>query len=152
MKTLIPLLFILILASCEYDPDRYLTFHNNSEKAIYVEWTLSYPADSLSELRRIRHGLDEWKIIYPKSKIVLTTGTEKLVSWLGEAIRSDYGYLSFTVMDLDTAKEGDYERVKREYDVLARYDLTDEDLESLNFTLVYPPSEEMAGVHMWIRE
>ncbi len=55
-------------------------------------------------------------------------------------------------MDIDTAKEGDYERVQREYDVLARYDLTDEDLESLNFTLVYPPSEEMAGVHMWIRE
>ena len=154
MKPLIPLLFILILASCEYGPDYYLTFQNNSGMTIYVDWDTSYPADSLLILKWMRKGYDAGNgdVILPHSKSVLRNGTEKRQSWLGQAIMSDYGYLSFTIMNIDTAKEGDYERIQREYDVLARYDLTGDNLQNLNYTLTYPPSDEMAGVHMWIRK
>ena len=41
--------------------------------------------------------------------------------------------------------------VRKGYKVLARYDLSLEDLERLNFELSYPPDNRMQGIKMYPR-
>ena len=49
----------------------------------------------------------------------------------------------------DTLETVSWEEVVKEYKVLARYDLTLEDLERLNWTIYYPPNEKMKGIKMY---
>jgi hypothetical protein len=54
-------------------------------------------------------------------------------------------------MDKKIKECGDPEKVQKEYNILARYDLTKTDIENLNWRLTYPPSPELSKMHIWIK-
>ena len=51
----------------------------------------------------------------------------------------------------DTLAKYSWEEIRKGYKVLARYDLSLEDLERLNFELSYPPDNRMQGIKMYPR-
>ena len=59
--------------------------------------------------------------------------------------------MSVFVFHSDTLAKYSWEEVRKGYKVLARYDLSLEDLERLNFELSYPPDNRMQGIKMYPR-
>lgn len=53
-------------------------------------------------------------------------------------------------MDVDVKAASDIDNTIKDYDILARYDITKEDIETLRWRLTYPPSSEMSAIHMYI--
>ena len=59
--------------------------------------------------------------------------------------------VSVFLFDPEVVNNTPWENVVKEYLVLWRFDLTKKDLDKLHWTLHLPPTEEMAGMHMWPR-
>jgi hypothetical protein len=57
--------------------------------------------------------------------------------------------MSLFLMSNDTLEKYEWDRVRDDYNVLIRYDLSVQDLYSLKFKVVYPPDERMADIKMW---
>ena len=65
-----------------------------------------------------------------------------------EALPADT--LSIFLFDKNTVHNKAWEQIIKEYDVLARYDLSQEDLHKLKYLVTYPPSPQMSGVKVYI--
>ena len=65
--------------------------------------------------------------------------------------RAPQDTLSLFIFASDTLAKYSWEEVRKGYKVLARYDLSLEDLERLNFELSYPPDNRMQGIKMYPR-
>ena len=59
--------------------------------------------------------------------------------------------MSIFVFHSDTLARYSWREIRRDYKVLARYDLSLEDLERLDFELSYPPDSRMQGIKMYPR-
>ena len=146
------LLFVFFVSvSCqEYSEDFYILFENASDKTIFVEADSSYPRDSLRIIRFMVVPGNSYEIP-PRSQNTMTWGVGKWQSWYSSFDLSDRGYVSFTILDSEVMKSNNVESIQENYNILARYDLTKEDLDKLKFKLTYPPTPEMSHVHMWIK-
>ena len=60
------------------------------------------------------------------------------------------GLISIYVFHPDTLANYSDQEIIDDYNVLARYDLTLSDLETLNFFVPYPPSEVMSGMRVYM--
>lgn len=59
-------------------------------------------------------------------------------------------FFSFTIIDKEIVENPEtVESIYYDYNVLARYDVTEEDMDNLEWSLEYPPSEAMRNVHMY---
>lgn len=58
--------------------------------------------------------------------------------------------LPFFFISADTLKKYGYDYVASHNMILARYDLTESDMRSLNLTIPYPPTESMKGMKIWM--
>ena len=166
-----PLYFFPIIITClcctPPSEDCFITFHNESDKTICIDFDWRYPEDSTHVISWLIRSAED--IINPHSTERICRGTEKLDSWyywFYEAQEYN-GFVSFTIMDYDVIKEykekldilrnqelydkydEEMEKYRKGYNVLARYDLLKEDLETLGLTLTYPPTQEMSFVHMF---
>ena len=151
-KSVYYLFFVLLISiSCqEYSEDFYILFENASDKTIFVEADSSYPRDSLRIIRFMVVPGNSYEIP-PRSQNTMTWGSCKWESWYSVFDSSDCGYVSFTILDSEVMKSNNVESIQENYNILARYDLTKEDLDKLKFKLTYPPTPEMSHVHMWIK-
>lgn len=57
--------------------------------------------------------------------------------------------LSVFIIHSDSLAKYDWNTIRKDYNVLKRYDLSLEDLQRLNFKVPYPPKEDMKDVKMW---
>lgn len=151
-KSVYFLFFVLLISiSCqEYSEDFFIIFENDSDKTICVSDDGLYPVDSLLAIRFMVVPGNYYEIP-PRSQSTMTWGVGKWQSWYVSFDSSDCGYVSFTILDSEVMKSNNVESIQENYNILARYDLTKEDLEKLKFKLTYPPTPEMSHVHMWIK-
>ena len=57
--------------------------------------------------------------------------------------------LSFYIFNQDTLNTYLWETIRNEYKIMVRYDLSIQDLELLDYKIIYPPSEQMKNVRMY---
>lgn len=144
---------LFILASCaRTEGIFYVSFINKSTNTICVAFDCSYPKDSIKVIKEMIDSRNPCDIIAPNRGKELWQGTGKKESWLAYfnlSQESYNGYVSFYIMDIDV-KHGRIDGIQNDYHILARYDITQEEIEMLNWTLTYPPTPEMSSVHMWL--
>lgn len=155
MRYLYSLLSVLLLSSisCQQNENFNIVFENLSDNSICIGFDSSYPDDSLNVITKIMDPINPCIEIAPHSRDNIWEGVGKKVSWqyFFDHSQSYKGYVSFTVMDKKIKECGDPEKVQKEYNILARYDLTKTDIENLNWRLTYPPSPELSKMHIWIK-
>lgn len=138
---------ILMGSSCKDLVDHVygIDVRNNTDYTILAApglgpgWLSSYPDTAISELKPaffhvsphlknyIGNG-DKWENVFP--------GLPK-------------DTLSIYIFSEDTLKSYDWGKVKEDYKILSRYDLSLDDLKKLNWTVTYPPTEEMKKMRMY---
>jgi hypothetical protein len=59
--------------------------------------------------------------------------------------------VSFFIFDKDTVDSHPWDYIVKNYCVLQRYDFTKKDLDKIRDQIYYPPTEEMADIHMYPR-
>lgn len=145
---------LFILVSCVRSEDIfYITFINKSDKTICIAYDCSYPRDSVKVIREMIDSRNPCDVIAPNMNKELWTGVGKKQSWYAyfRYSRESYnGYVSFYIMDIDVKNNGSIDDTQNDYNLLARYDITQEEIENLNWILTYPPTPEMSFVHMWL--
>jgi hypothetical protein len=118
---------------------------NNTDYAILTapglgpDWLSSYPDTTLSKLepaffrvsphtRNYIGNGDKWENVFPD----LPKDT-----------------LSIYIFSKDTFNTYGWRKVQEGYKILKRYDLSLDDLKKLNWTVTYPPTEEMKDIRMY---
>jgi len=92
---------------------------------------------------RTKHG---YTLIKPHSRQTFET----LLGTKGEVTFGHIGdTLSFAIFDADTIAAYPWDVINSEYKILRRYDLSIHDLQKLNYTLYYPPTEAMRNMKMY---
>lgn len=155
------ILFIVLL--CSYQCDKLamdkkypLYFMNNSDRRVTINLNSDgtyvgreYPDTAIAEtlLQFERPLNDDWGV-KPRQKVMFSDGS---MSWekIYNSVSSDT--LSFMIFDIDTLNTYSNEIIRSEYKVLQRYDLSIYDLQKLDYTLYYPPTEAMRHMKMWPR-
>ncbi|MEO6682812.1 MAG: hypothetical protein ABIN48_08285 [Ginsengibacter sp.] len=147
---LLVLLTIVCGSTCRKNkPDchPYLFLKNNSQNVISSQSGFDYPDTLVSQIniflgydsatRKINNG-DRYSISWGQGSCF-----EALFSGGGshELLMSDT--LSLFVFSYDTLIKYDWETIRTQYKVLKRYDLSLKDLNQLNWTVTYPPTEVM---------
>lgn len=79
---------------------------------------------------------------------VLPTMMSKYTRWLFKSYYHD-GYYSVFIIDGQKVLDKGWDAVRRDNDVIVRYDLTYDDLILLDKTIPYPPTEDMKEMKMW---
>lgn len=123
-------------------------FTNESEKELYVNYSAYYPDTTNAVLDDLDYDSNR---VFPGkiNKEALLT----FVSW-----ESLFGTNNGNLNPIDTlmvfvfdAKHLEADRHRVMDALLVRYDLSLQDLQRLNWTLSYPPMENMKDVKMWPR-
>ena len=57
--------------------------------------------------------------------------------------------MSFFIFDKDVVDALPWDDIVKKYCVLQRYDFTREDLNRINCQILYPPTKEMAQIHLY---
>jgi|SRR5690554_183757 len=139
------LFFILIITSMgsciPMDIEYSILLKNQSNHKIdsYLGANEHYPDTTVVETNF------RWSV-YPGSSIdySATTPWEEIFE---RYVPSDT--LSMFVFHTDTLETNSWETIISEYKVLKRYDLSLEDVQSLNYTIPYPPTEQMKDMRMY---
>ena len=116
-----------IVVSCDRerkDNIAYLTFVNNSEKSVFLFYSIAYP-DSL--LDKSNGGCDN---VLPHSKC-------ESLNRLGWNYSKEYEILQFFVFDSDTIHKYGYNHLQNSW-ILKKYKYTEQQLEQMNWTVTYP--------------
>lgn len=140
MKTLKYILLINIVGILSYSCteckcDSEINFINHTNTRLFVNGGFAYPDTAVSS---ITGGGD---YISPNSKQILAN------YWLAGLEESQGGRIMIFIFDYKSLR--DSTSGKPDYQVTKRYDLSLEDLNRLNWTITYPPTEAMKDVKMW---
>lgn len=144
-------LLLTALSCVNKTKDYFINLENNSDRTIIVLAGFDYPNDSTYVLDCL--WSQQHSPIKPNSSQILYAGYEKPSSWYINFYISQTecsGYISFYIMDIKVKALYDLETIEKDYMILARYDVTQDDIERLDWTLSYPPTPEMQGIHMWL--
>jgi len=141
-KVLFGFLIVISIVSCfkdKSDEHKYITFVNKSDENIFIQmlWkgTIS-EADTLYECRLVTGYLVIKDSLYP------IKNTDKIGGW--ETDFKAIPYIQFSVMDgeaYDKSKKEPCDTIRKYFPILHRYQLKLEDLQRMNWTVVYPPEE-----------
>lgn len=105
---------------------------NNSGRAIYVEKSYTFPDTSIPP------GSPMISPIATRVEPGKELGIPILCCWEAKLEEVPSHMVMLFVFDADTVDLLPWDRVRREYKILRRYDLTIEDLRQLNWTITYP--------------
>lgn len=141
MNNLIITLLMFCNFSCEPLVDHVyrIWLKDNSEKGFVFLVNYNYP-DTL-----ISNEYDKL-IGVPANKRVPYDSKEKWEE-VFKGLPADT--LTIFIFDGDTVASYEWEYIRNEYKILRRYDLSLQDLERLEWTVTYPPSENMSNIKMW---
>lgn len=123
----------------DYDETLHLYLINNSDQEVkhlnYFSDTVMPVTDRTSFRTKALSGKDvavgskTWELTYEKD------------------FPSDT--MHFFILSSDTLDKYGWEQVQGDYNILVRYDLSLQDLYTLNFRIVYPPNEVMSNIKMY---
>lgn len=161
INTLLILVSILVVL-CSYQCDGFLMdrkyplyISNNSDRKLLIDINTDgyfsdpeYPDTTISErILTIQTPFDENWGVKSGHRVMFreSSGPWEVVYETG--VPSDT--LSFIVYDIDTLNKYPPETIRNNYMILKRYDLSIYDLQKLDYTLYYPPSETMRNMKMF---
>ena len=127
-------LLILTFTSCRKDYyDTRLDFVNNSDSPIYVS-VCDFYKDTAYVFVNYYPGNapDKYKIQPYETK----SSIKPIGTW--ERVYEEQDTLAFYVFDAEVLETTPWDTVKANYMILKRYDLSLQDLESMNWTITYP--------------
>lgn len=151
MKLLFQCMFVILMLSsnrCKNPPlvDLFhvITIHNQSKVTINfyelgLESTLHYPDTILPLSKPI--------LIKINANAFFDILSKKEWDEVLKELPADT--LSIFIFDAMVYEGTEWEEIRNDYKILKRYDLSIEDLERLNYTVTYPPTEEMKGIKMY---
>lgn len=126
----------------------YFIVRNESDRKIFFDWCTNYK-DTVIRPEYITPNVivgNPSYIINPSSEREI--GTEQLFGRI-EKLFNDTEYISFMLFDYNLLMTEDPETIAQNYMVLVRYDITLDDLNRTNWTLHFPPTPDMKGIHMY---
>jgi len=138
--------FITLTAcfSCDGPKGHYeLNVVNNSTNDIYMYYGANYPDTTIKEYNPAVSSSSY--LIKNKSSNSINNGDP--IEFRFKEHRSDT--IIFFLFDATIAKTIPWDSVMKNYLVLQRFDLSLEDLVRLNWTITYPPTDEMKNIHMF---
>lgn len=126
------LLIILSLTLCSYsceklvDHTNFIRIHNNTNDTIQIYAGYNYPDTTLN--------LEKPKLvmIYPNTQ---NGGLESKTDWKDKVINDT---LNIFILSKDTVDRYSWDKIRNDYNVLKRYDLSLDDLKNMNWTITYP--------------
>lgn len=149
MKTILIVVIAMILmgASCGNLADHVygIDVINNTDYAIQAapglgsDWLNSYPDTAISKLK------PAFFYVAPHVRNYIGNGGK----WENVFPELPKDTLSIYIFNADTLNVYDWSKIKEGYKILKRYDLSLNDLKKLNWTIYYPPTEEMKNIHMY---
>ncbi|OJU51547.1 MAG: hypothetical protein BGN96_07925 [Bacteroidales bacterium 45-6] len=148
MKYSLSLLFCVLLVACESGGHHEISFVNNSDRDIYVDWSDVYPDTTRAQWYLMVLNAESYKILsHNTSTKALSVDKDSWENTFRQGIPSDTVMVFIYDANLLEAHQGHSGRL---YDfVIQRYDLSFQDIESLNWTLTYPPSSKMSKMKMY---
>ncbi len=147
MKTIFYLIAI-VLTSC--DPPIYShIYRNNADHHLYYYRASSSEFDFIYPDTTIRHQeVDPNYIrgIRPRTSVNIG-GFGTVEEYFQEFLPKDT--LSVYFFHPDTLKKYPWETIRKDYNILKRYDLSIQDMQMLDYEVVYPPTEAMKDIKMY---
>jgi len=148
---------ILILPACVglFDPPEipFILFENKSELEVIVgdNHEGNFIADST------HHHYDVYSALKWGSERVSPSHSCKLFLSSNDSWRTLFRYYAsgidnsvpFYVFDAQKVDAVGIDNIRENYDVLVRYDFSEDDMDRLNWSFCYPPDESMKDVHMY---
>lgn len=123
MKKIFILFFgLYTISNCVPDKGTYIQIYNNSNHTIIANYSEEYPDTSLN-------------IIYSICELQPFTNCESYMHY--EFKINSHDTLQIFITDVDTLKKYGIDTCKQEYKILKRYDLSIEDLEQMNWKIIY---------------
>lgn len=126
---------ILVSATCSNDNENChntVTIVNNSDKAIYFDFSFRYPDTLTLDPSPVTAG-DYYKIERKSTHKHL-----KRDCFEYDFKSSNSGIIMYYIYDAQTLETVPWDTVVKKYMILKRYDLTLKDLDNLNWTITYP--------------
>jgi hypothetical protein len=148
MKTslIFPLIFITLIGCENVSVDKIYTIilDNNTGNQLFYhvgidDSPLIYPNINLPENKQ------DLKLPKITTNVVLGTQTK----WKDRFKELPSDTLSIYFFNPDTLSKYSWEEIRENYKVLKKYDLSIQDLEKLNFKVVYPPTPEMSNIRQY---
>lgn len=129
MNILVVLSIILCSASCEklVDHAYIIKIQNNSRDTIQFYESYNYPDTTIDVIK------PRLKMVYPSKYSSL----ESKKDW-NEVLVSPKDTLSIFILSKDTVDKYSWDKIRSDYNVLKRYDLSLDDLEKQDWTITYP--------------
>jgi len=129
MNILIILSIMLCGASCEklVDHAYIIKIQNNSNDTIQFYESYNYP-DTTIDVTKPR-----LKMVYPSKYSSL----ESKKDW-DEVLVSPKDTISIFILSKDTVNKYSWDKIRSDYNILKRYDLSLDDLEKRSWTITYP--------------
>jgi hypothetical protein len=129
MNILVVLSIIFCSASCEklVDHAYIIKIQNNSNDTVQFYESYNYP-DTLIDVTKPR-----LKMVYPSKYSSL----ESKKDW-DEVLVSPKDTISIFILSKDTVDKYSWDKIRSDYNVLKRYDLSLDDLEKRSWTITYP--------------
>jgi len=129
MNILVVLLVVLCSASCEklVDHAYIIKIQNNSQDTIQFYGSYTYP-DTMIDVIKPR-----LKMVYPSKYSSLDSDKD----W-DEVLVAPKDTLSIFIFSKDTVDKYNWEKIRSDYNILKRYDLSLNDLQRMNWTITYP--------------
>ncbi len=124
------LMGIILLKACEFpgDTQHYFTINNNTNHVISYYISETYPDTSIIETQPIL------KLVQPNS----SRKESSWGTWNERFEQINEGKISIFIFHSDTLNKYSWDKIRSEYMVLKRFDLSLEDLKQNNFTINYP--------------
>ncbi len=138
-----------VMVSCDppgVDEHSFITVVNDSEMSIDVSYDLDYPDRDFGPYD-IHNYMEEKRRVFPHSSSNKPLGLPEWDSWenrFRNRIESDT--LIIHIFDSRVIDNNTWSDIRREYMVEQVYYVSLDDLEALDWTVSYPPSEKMKDV------
>ena len=164
----VSLLFIgLLFFSCEIsDPnDPYYLFQihnisdvdiisyqasgNEAQPTMYPDTLLPSSFYEDMDIKECLESSDSGIIVKPEARFPIMPYLYPTISKRRFNQHFKSGIYSVFIIDAQTAQEKSWEDIRKDYDILVRYDLTYDDLKALNNSIPFPPTEKMKDMKMY---
>ncbi len=151
MKITLYLLVTLFLNGCQFGERTYkFNIRNSTNDTLQYYRAHSedyfhyvYPDTTITE-RKFNLSSPSGRIL-PKSTLRL--GGFSSVESVFKTYKNDT--LSFYFFNRDTLRKYPWETIRKDYNILKRYDLSIQDMQMLDYEVVYPPTEAMKDIKMY---
>ncbi len=159
MKRTFVCLLIMLNCYCDFESlykyEKYLYLANNSNHSINLHFNNVKSLDN-SNLNKvypdtlIRNDIENWisgKIL-TNEKVTPVIGANDWNEFYNTNAPKDT--ISLFIFHSDTLAKYSWEEVRHGYKVLARYDLSLQDIKTVDFILSYPPDIRMEGIKLFL--